>query len=502
MPDPETLSRLIERLSGSGILISSDLSGVDIPQSNLDVIYARVIEKYTDSSGVSVLDKNTLLGIIDSIVEGKAPIPIEVRQSSDFKPLAKEIHASFKINPGNIERAEGNVASFVTYFRDRIARIREMIDSRRAGMSSGASQNIDTLKNFTDGREVTIIGMILGMSVTKKGNILMKIDDETDEAKVMFMNGTSLAAKELYEKSRTLVNDEVIAITGKISGPFIIAKEILWPDVPIKMKNKSEDDASIAFISDLHIGSKLFMEKNFTNFIKWLNGEYGTKKELAGKVKYLIIGGDVVDGIGIYPNQDRDLAILDIYEQYRVFTEIIKEVPDYIETFIIPGNHDAVQRAEPQPALTESLLKEFKQNNMHMIPNPSFLTLHGTEVLIYHGTSLDSVISAIPGMSYAKPELAMLEILKRRHLSPIYGGNIIVPSKNDNLVIDRVPNILHMGHIHKNGMTSYHGVDIINSGTWQDRTEYQMIQGHIPTPGIIQVYETKEQRFSTINFNK
>jgi DNA polymerase II small subunit len=331
---------------------------------------------------------------------------------------------------------------------------------------------------------------------------MVVLEDETADAKLIFMNGSSEQAKALFEKARHLVNDEVIAVTGKISGPFVIAAELVWPDVPIRERKKIEDDVAIAFISDTHVGSKFFMERNFSNLIRWLNGDYEMREDLASKVKYLVMGGDVVDGIGVYPNQDRDLAILDIYAQYRIFFNFIKMIPDYIQVFIIPGNHDAVQRAEPQPQLTSDLIGDFKADNVHIIPNPSFLNLHGVDILAYHGTSLDSIISAIPGTSYAKPEKAMIEILKRRHLSPIYGGNIIVPSKNDNMVIDKIPDILHMGHVHKNCMSNYHGVDIINSGTWQSTTDYQLSRGHIPTPCIMPVYEVKSRRFSTINFDK
>jgi DNA polymerase II small subunit len=177
-------------------------------------------------------------------------------------------------------------------------------------------------------------------------------------------------------------------------------------------------------------------------------------------------------------------------------------IPDYMHVFIIPGNHDAVQRAEPQPQLTSELIGDFKMDNVHILPNPSFLTLHGLDILVYHGTSLDSVIRTIPGMSYAKPEKPMTEILKRRHLSPIWGGNIIVPSRNDNLVIEKIPDILHMGHVHKNGLSNYHGVDIINSGTFQSTTDFQLAQGHIPSPALVPVYETKKGTFVNVDFNK
>ena len=182
----------------------------------------------------------------------------------------------------------------------------------------------------------------------------------------------------------------------------------------------------------MHVGSRFFMEKNFSNFIKWTNGNYDERKDIVGKLKYIVVGGDVVDGIGVYPNQDRELTVPDIYAQYKIFFNYISMIPDYIQVFIIPGNHDAVQRAEPQPQLTQELIGDFRSDNVHILPNPSFVTLHGLDVLVYHGTSLDSIIRTIPGMSYANPEKPMIEILKRRHLSPIWGGNIIVPSKNDN----------------------------------------------------------------------
>jgi DNA polymerase II small subunit len=143
--------------------------------------------------------------------------------------------------------------------------------------------------------------------VTKNGNIMIVVDDETGEYKIIFMNGSSQKAKVLFEKAKRIIEDEVIAVNGKMSSPFIIANEIVWPDVPIKERKRIEEDIAIAFVSDIQIGSKKFMEKNFINFIKWLGGEYGERRDLAGKIKYIVFCGDMVDGIGVYPGQDRDL---------------------------------------------------------------------------------------------------------------------------------------------------------------------------------------------------
>lgn len=497
----DPVRELVDRLSVASILVSSDVTKDEIAGVDTETLANRILEEYSEKTGLKVVAKEDLARILNTLKSEKAPIPMERVQRTGFAPYASEIDADYSIRLTENDRAGVNLDGFVSYFRNRMERMRDIIGSQRMGIS-GMVPNIEALRNCANGREVTIVGMVLNKIVTKNGNIMIVIDDETGEYKLIFMNGSSQKAKALFEKARRIVNDEVIAVNGRMSSPFIIANEIVWPDIPIKERAKVEEDIGIAFVSDLHIGSKKFMEKNFINFVKWLNGEYGERHDLAGKIKYIVLGGDVVDGIGVYPNQDRDLAIPDIYAQYKLFTDIIQEVPDYIHMFIIPGNHDAVQRAEPQPPLTKELLGGMKADNIHMLPNPSFLTLHGIEILAYHGTSLDSMIRSIPGLSYANPEGAMIELLKRRHLSPIYGGNIIVPSRKDNMIIDKVPDILNMGHVHKNCLSGYHGVDIVNSGTWQARTERQIAQGHVPSPCILPVYEAKYKRFVTLNFEK
>lgn len=501
MAGESSVSSLVKKLSSLGVLVSADIKPESMDSFDVEDIASRIIERKASDSNLSIIDSITIKDIIDEIKAEKTPKPIEIIQKPEFRPESSGMDAHYAINNREIEFSNGTVDGFVSHFRSRLERLRIIIEQHRSGLS-GILSSLEGIASYSSGREITVIGIISNRIVTKNGNMMVVIEDDTAEAKVMFMNGTSQQSKGLFEKSRHLVNDEVIAVKGKISGPFVIAIELVWPDVPIQERKQTEDDLAIAFISDIHIGSRFFMERNFSNFIKWTNGSYDERKDIAGRLKYIVIGGDVVDGIGVYPNQDRELTVLDIYAQYRIFFNFIRMIPEYIHVFIIPGNHDAVQRAEPQPQLGPDIIGDFKMDNVHMLPNPSFLNIHGIDILAYHGTSLDSVISAIPGMSYANPEKPMIEILKRRHLSPIWGGNIIVPSKNDNLVIEKVPDILHMGHVHRNCMANYHGVDIINSGTWQSTTDYQLMQGHVPSPGIVPVYEAKSGRFATLNFNK
>lgn len=111
---------------------------------------------------------------------------------------------------------------------------------------------------------------------------------------------------------------------------------------------------------------------------------------------------------------------------------------------------------------------------MLFVGNPAWITLSGISVLIYHGRSIDDLVLRLPGITYANPEKAMIEMLRRRHLSPIYGSRVsIAPENEDHYVISHPPAILHCGHVHTVGIARYKGVAAINSGTWQSQTDFQ-----------------------------
>ena len=493
------MGELAGKLSERHILISADVKAEVLDGLDIGTLADKILGRHTDETGMSVVNSEEIAGIIKEMELEKAPLPIEVSRKPEFRPLASEMDANYSISNREIEKSDGTVNDFVLYFRSRLNKLRKILEHR--SNVTGLVASIESIRSYADGREITILGIVTSKIATKKGNILAVIEDETAEAKVVFVNGTSASARETFEQAGALVNDEVIAVRGKIAGQLLIASGMVWPDVPIKEKKVVEEDFAIAFISDIHIGSRLFLEKEFSGFINWLNGGVDRMRDLAGRVKYVVIGGDIVDGVGIYPNQEKDLAVPDVYMQYKILYNFMNAIPEYIHVFAIPGDHDAVQRAEPQPQIGSELIGDFKSGNVHMLSNPSFLTLHGIDILTYHGTSLDSIIASVPGMSKMNPEKAMIELLKRRHLSPIYGGNITVPSRNDNMVIERIPDILHMGHEHRNGLDNYHNVKIVNSGTWQAKTEYQIVKGHVPTPCMVPIYDAKKDSFITIDFN-
>jgi len=384
----------------------------------------------------------------------------------------------------------GEYQDFVRYFRDRYSRIREILAGRLN------ARPIDSLRRGDlAGREISVIGMVMEVRTSAKGNRVVELEDPTGMVTAIFQKGVPGS-----EEVESLVPDEVVGVTGTTDGKGrFFAKALLRPDLEARSAVACGVGGAL-LLSDVHVGSTYFMEDAWDRFIGWICGEMDDPLGIASKVRYAVIAGDLVDGIGIYPGQEGDLAIKDVWEQYERAAELVSEIPDRIQIVISPGNHDVVRQAEPQPALPEGLRPLFR-GNVTFVGNPAAFRLGGVDWLVYHGRSIDDLVLKIPGLSYAEPEKAMVEMLKRRHLSPIYGNRVsIAPEEEDLLVIRRPPGILHSGHVHTVGMARYKGVTAINSGTWQSQTDFQKKMNIQPTPAIVPYLDLSTMRARRLIF--
>lgn len=384
----------------------------------------------------------------------------------------------------------GEYSDFVSYFRDRYSKIRELL-SRRLN-----TRPIESLGRSTAGREVSLIGMVMDVRSTSRGNRVIELEDPTGMITAIIQKDS-----EIYDQSSQVLPDEVLGLTGVSDGSGrLFVKSILWPDMPNRTLPLEAGDGYALLISDLHVGSKYFMDDAWQRFAAWINGEDEDPTGMASQVKYLVIAGDIADGIGIYPGQEGDLAIKDIYEQYEAAGEYISSIRKGLSIIISPGNHDIVRQAEPQPALPESVQRFFK-GDILFAGNPAWLDMGGTSLLVYHGRSIDDLVLRIPGLSYAAPEKAMIEMLKRRHLSPVYGSRVsIAPEHEDHYVISHPPAILHCGHVHTVGIAKYKGVAVINSGTWQSQTEFQKKMNIQPHPAAVPIVDLATMKVRKLLF--
>jgi len=416
-----------------------------------------------------------------------------------YTPYAKEVESEIEIleDPTKNISTTGSLENYIKYFQDRFRRLQKILKSRiDAGDSGTVAQAIKAPPNS----RVKFTCMLMEKRESPNG-IFLHVEDLEADISVFVPSQNS----ELYRKSQRLMLDQVICISAvKGKGNLLIAEEIIYPDLPLRKPNKAELPVYATLISDLHVGSKMFMEKPFRQFILWLKGKAGNKhlREIASHVKYVIIAGDIVDGVGIYPKQIDELEIDDIYRQYDAAAKIIGEIPEYIEVILIPGNHDACRRALPQPAIPKEYAEPLREaREMHFLGNPCMLDLHGVKVLVMHGRSLDDVISTVPGMSFERPDEAMKFLLQCRHLAPMYGSRTLIASEpKDHLIIERLPDIFHAGHVHMMSYSTYRGTTIINSGAWQEQTEYQREMGHTPNPGIAPIIDLQSFKIFPIDF--
>ena len=422
------------------------------------------------------------------------PKPVE-RWSSGavLKPYASEVEESFEVveDPGTEVRVESSAEGFVEYFRDRFRRIERLLRRR---IDVGDALSLGEALRASEGSRVKFICMVAECRESGRG-LVLRVEDLECEAAVLVTERT--------EVQRPPVDDVVVCVEAvKGRGDLFIAERIVFPDVPERRRMGCEEPLVVALISDLHVGSRMFMEKLFERFLRWLRMEWGGRRlrEMAGRVKYVLVCGDFVDGVGVYPGQEEELQILDIYKQYGRVAELLSRVPEYVRVIGIPGNHDATRRALPQPPIFEEYAEPLKEAHVTLLGNPARVRLHGVEFLMCHGRSLDDVLSTVSGMSFGRPELGMEYLVACRHLAPMYGRNTpIAPSRRDTLVIETPPDVLHMGHVHVFGSKAYKGMLLVNSGTFQAKTEYQRKLGVEPTPGIVPLVDLKSMTVYPLN---
>jgi DNA polymerase II small subunit len=400
------------------------------------------------------------------------------------------------------EYSKEGPAGFAGLFRDRFEKISRILC--KGPFTTREPELLRDLCGMTDGSRVAVVGMVADKRKSAAGNTVIELDDPSGAATAIVFN-----RGEVFKKADRVVLDEVIGVVGSVrtgdsfSGtPRIFVEDLVWPDLPAGRElNFSSTPSAAALVSDLHIGSEKFLEDLFLKFIKWLRGE-GDNQELAKKVKYLIIAGDVVDGIGVYPQQLDELLLTDVHKQYEAAAKLLGQVPEHITIIIAPGNHDAVRALEPQPPIPEDAAPDlYNLPNVVMVGNPALISLGGVRFLVYHGKSFDNLAGTVPGLSYQAPAQMMVELLKKRHLSPIYGGKAAVfPAGQDSLVIDEIPDVFHCGHAHVYDCADYRGVLAVNSGTFQAPTTYTQSHGIRPTPGHVPVINLMSHGLEVQNF--
>ena len=371
-------------------------------------------------------------------------------------------------------------------FSDRYSRLMTMVRSRPDTRSAVGTMGGRAVQQ---GQRIKVAGL-LSAKVNRRTAMDITIDDPNGTLKLTCQGDAAVAVAQEAPLDSMVVADVSRARSGQL-----YVNSIVLPDVPDRKPIATSHRVYAVLLSDLHIGSKMFLEEDFRRFVLWLNGKLGDV-DIVSRVKYLVIAGDLVDGVGVYPGQEYQLSERNPKEQYASAARLLEMVPGHIQIIISPGNHDVVRQALPQPAVSLDVAEAlYGMPNVRWVGDPAYVKLHGTTFLIYHGKSLDDVIATTPDLSYGKPATAMKLLLRARHLAPTYGKRTALsPEQRDYLVVDPVPDVLHCGHVHAFDEMDYRGTLIVNSGTWQAQTSFQANMGVEPTPSVIPVVDLSNLR--------
>lgn len=396
------------------------------------------------------------------------------------------------------------VSDFVNYFRNRFLEMKNFLQERPELDNLVSINKINNKK-----QNISIIGIVFNKRITKNKNIILELEDLTGRINVL----VNKDREDIYNIAKEVLVDDVIGVKGVGDREILFANKIVYPEAYILEKNYLEKDENVAFISDIHIGSKKFFEKNFLKFIEWLNGDSGDDKQRkeAKKVKYLFIVGDCVDGVGIYPDQEEELLIKDVKEQYEKLAEYLSLIRKDIKIIICPGQHDAVRVAEPQPPISQEYAPSlYKLENVILVSNPAIIEItnnekKGIKILIYHGASLNSFVNEIEHLRISKahdnPSQVVKEILKRRHLAPLHSSVTYIPTTKDPLLIREAPDVIVTADFHRPDTDYYNNIQIICCSCWQDKTPFEERVGNNPDPCKVPILNLKTRKLKILDFS-
>jgi DNA polymerase II small subunit len=432
---------------------------------------------------------------------------------SENSEKVKETNSKYKYEEGKeenkvkvlstvpISNRKIEVQDFVTHFKNRFIEMRGFLQNH-----SELESLVSISKIFGNHQKISIIGIVSEKSVTKNKNIIFEVEDVTGRIKVLINKNK----KEIYEKAEDVALDSILGFKGSGNEEIFFADDIIYPDSVLSERKNSPKEEYALFAGDLHFGSKLFMKENFLKFIDYLNGNFQADTEYS-KIKYLFLVGDVVTGVGNYPNQEKDLEIVDLEEQFIGLAEILGKIRKDIKIIISPGNHDGVRLMEPQPFLDEKYSWPlYEMENVFITPNPCYINIgekagfSGFNVLTYHGFSYPYYANNIPSLIQKKamncPEEIMKYLLKNRHLAPTHASTQYYPLEKDGLLIREIPDVFVSAHTHKCGVAYYNNILVVSISCWEQMTPYQEKFGNVPDHCKVPMFNLKTRKIKILDF--
>ena len=268
------------------------------------------------------------------------------------------------------------------------------------------------------------------------------------------------------------------------------------PNLVKDIKSDPTKEGKIIFTSDIHVGSYTCCVEDIERLVQKINDDRS--------VKYLVMTGDLIDGIDVYPNQKKDLKIRDYVQQYTELANLLSKLNPDVRLIFCPGNHDFLSKVEPQvwsEDIKTIIKKILYDRKLLFVSNPSYLNIEGLKVYLSHGIGICYVSNVIGEFNVKRPAEALNFLVENLHACVIQGSAPIRPTNPK--VYHLIPNdfdIINVGHIHKlEEFRRDKNTLLICNGAFQNITPYMNLMGL--EPNVSQVWAVDIKNLETKNWD-
>jgi len=256
-----------------------------------------------------------------------------------------------------------------------------------------------------ENRGFSIIAMVREIDLANRSLV---VEDPTGQTTIYVSNQAS-------GELPYLVEDEVIGIVcDNEDSAENKAIKIVFPDIPLQMRAPAAGkDITCLFVSDIHMDDGGFMQYSFEKFSDYL-------KKIKDETIVFVLG--------------------DISRREDDVRKFLGVFPENFKVIVLKGHLEEEEDGQ--------------------LPDPVMVEVDGVKIFLSHGSMFQSYRNRFA----TSAENTLLQLLKKRHLSPIFNPGLGMD--DDKLFLDLAPDIAVIGHFHEPGMLNYKGTTIITLGSF------------------------------------
>jgi DNA polymerase II small subunit/DNA polymerase delta subunit B len=289
------------------------------------------------------------------------------------------------------------------------------------------NKRYDTIKKFLANRLelINTISINKITTKTKKFSLIVLIRNIEREDKVVSVEDHTGSLEVHFSKNTDLgylVEDEVVGLICERVEDRILVNSVIWPDVPVKKEvTKTQDDVYCLFVSDFHL--EKVKQDRYAKFLEWLN------EQNLQKLYIFILGG--------------------ISDDPNIVKKFLEELPE-----------------KPTKIFLDD---KYQQEGVYTINAPTILQIQNVMLFLAYREPFEKY----QGIWHTTPENTILNLIKKRHLNPIFDPE--KTTKNDPYMLDVIPDIFVVGGLGKPGSLNYKGITIFSNGSFATEPVFWLV---------------------------